>query len=196
MRPQPADVISAQPRAVFSRAAWVTVLAGLLAVALAGAITVAVHYRTEAASLRRQLRAASASRPPGAVPLALSSRTVALPRAGALTAEVTVLSARLSAGLEQIVLSAHITGGAPHTSYALTGFDCAGGSGYQSWAAGITGAYGAGNLSGHAWPVSPRDEYWLYLSPSSSGSAGPGVHGSFTAAGRWSAIPARAAPCP
>ncbi|MGH3190315.1 MAG: hypothetical protein ACRDOL_24205 [Streptosporangiaceae bacterium] len=44
-----------------------------------------------------------------------------LPRAGTLDAQVTVLSVRLSAGREQIVLFAPITGGAPHTSYALTG---------------------------------------------------------------------------
>ncbi|MGH3185164.1 MAG: hypothetical protein ACRDOE_25110 [Streptosporangiaceae bacterium] len=112
----------------------------MLAAALAGAITVAVHYRGEAASLRRQLHAVSASRPPGAVPLTLPGRTVALPRSGTLDAEVTVFPARFPGGLEQIVLSAHITGGAPHTSYALTGFDCAGSSGYQTWAAGVTGA--------------------------------------------------------
>jgi hypothetical protein len=167
----------------------------LLAAALAGAITVAVHYRGEVASLRRQLRSASVSRPPGTVPLAPTSSMVALPSRGPLNAEVTVFSVRSSGEMAQIVLSARITGGVPHASYALTGFDCDGSSGYQTWAAGVAGADGAANLSGHAWTVSLRDEYWLYLHPSSSGSAGPGVHGRFTSAWRLSAIPVGAAPC-
>lgn len=168
-------------------------LAALLT--LAGAVVAAVHYRGEVVSLRRQLRSAPASPRHGAVPLTLSDRTVALPPAGTLHTQVTVFSVRPSGGVEQIVLSAHMAGGRPHTSYSLTGFDCAGSSGYQTWATGVTGANGAGNLTGPAQAVSARDEYWLYLSPSSSGSAGPGVHGTFTTAGRWSAIPSPAAPC-
>jgi hypothetical protein len=100
---------------------------------------------------------------------------------------VTVVSAKFSGGLEHIVLSAHISGGRPHTGYTLIGFDCAGSTGYESWAAGVTDAHGSGNLSGHAWTVSLTDEYWLYLSPS-SGSGGPGVHVGFTTDGRLSAV--------
>ncbi len=167
----------------------------LLAAALAGAITVAVHYRAEAAALRRQLRSAPLH-PRSAVPPRLSSMSAALPSYGALHAEVTVFSARPVGELTQIVLSAHISGGLPNTSYALTGFDCAGSSGYETWAAGVTGADGTANLIGHAWTVSLRDEYWLYLSPSSfQGVAGRGLHGSFTTAGRFSAAPAGYTPC-
>jgi hypothetical protein len=187
VKPRPVDVISADPRTISSRVAWVMAVA-LLAAALAGAITVAVHYRGEVAALRQQLRSAGASHPPSAVPPTPSRRTAALPPYGTLNGAVTVVSAKLSGGLERIVLAAHISGGKPHTGYTLTGFDCAGSTGYQSWAAGVTDAGGSGNLSGHAWTVSLTDEYWLYLSPSSSGSAGPGLHVSFTVGGRFSAF--------
>jgi hypothetical protein len=190
----PVDVISAGPRTISSRVAWV-LAAALLAAALAGAITVAVHYRGEVASLRRQLRSVPASHRLSTVPLMLSSRTVTLPSYGALDSAVTVVSARFSGGLEQIALSAHISGGRPHAGYTLIGFDCAGSTGYESWAAGVTDAHGSGNLNGRAWTVSLTDEYWLYLSPSSSGIGGPGVHISFTSAGRFSAFPAGDQPC-
>ena len=117
-----------------------------------------------------------------------------LPSYGALNSAVTIVSAKFSAGLEQIVLSAHISGGKPHTGYTLMGFDCAGTTGYEPWAAGVTDAHGSGNLSGHAWTVSLTDEYWLYLSPS-SGISGPGVHIGFTTAGRFSASLAGDQPC-
>jgi hypothetical protein len=197
VKPQPVDVISADPRTISSRAAWVLAVVALLGAALAGAITVAVHYRGEVASLRRQLHSVPASHPPGTVPLTLSSRTVALPSYGALNGAVTVVSARFPGGPARIVLSAHISGGRPHTSYAVTGFDCAGSPGYETWAAGVTNAHGVGNLSGHALTVSLSDEYWLYLSPSSLPSdAGPGLDGIFTAAGKFSVSPAGNPACP
>ncbi len=183
VKPDPADTISAGPRTLSSRAGWV--LAGLLAAALAGAIAVAAHYRAEVAELRQHQRPVAASLPPAAVPPALSSRTVTLPAYGTLSSSVTIASARFSGGLEQIVVSAHITGGRPHSGYTLTGFDCTGSTGYQSWAAGVTDAHGSADLSGHTWAVSLTDEYWLYLSPS-SGLAGPGIHVSFTTDGRFS----------
>lgn len=197
VKPQPADVISAGPRTISSRVAWVLAVVALLGAALAGAITVAVHYRGEVASLRRQLHSVPASHPPGTVPLTLSSRTVALPSYGALNGAVTVVSARFPGGQARIVLSAHISGGRPHTSYAVTGFDCVGSSGYEAWAAGVTDAHGVGNLSGHALTVSLSDEYWLYLSPSPLPSdAGLGLDGVFTAAGKFSASPAGNPACP
>lgn len=179
-------MISAEPRTISSRVAWVLAVA-LLAAALTVAITVAVHYHAEVAALRRHPHSAAASLPPSTVPLTLSSRTVRLPSYGSLNGAVTVVSAKFSGGLEQIVLSAHVSGGRPHTGYTLTGFDCAGSTGYQSWAAGVTGADGTGNLSGRTRTVSLTDEYWLYLSPS-SGIGGPGVHVGFTTAGRLSAV--------
>lgn len=179
-------MISAEPRTVSSRIAWVLAVV-LLAAALAVAIAVALHYRAKVAALRRHPRSVAASLPASTVPPTLSSRTVMLPPYGALNGEVTVVSAKFSGGLEQIVLSAHISGGRPHTGYTLIGFDCAGSTGYESWAAGVTDAHGSGNLSGHAWMVSLTDEYWLYLSPS-SGIGGPGVHLSFTTAGRFTPV--------
>lgn len=193
MNPQPVDLVSAEPRTVSARVVWVLAVA-LLAVALVTAITIAVHYRGEVAALRRQLRSAPASLPPGSVPLTLSSRTVALPSYGALNGMVTVVSVKSSGSLVRIVLFVHISGGRPHTSYALTSFDCAGSTGYQWWAAGVTGADGSGTLSGPALTVSLSDEYWLYLSPS-SGSGGPGLDGRFTTAGTFSASPARNPAC-
>ena len=109
---------------------------------------------------------------------------------------MTVFSAKSSGGLARIVLAVHISGVRPHTRYALIGLDCAGSTGYETWAAGVTDADGTGNLSGPAWTVSLIDEYLLYLSPASSGSADPSLDGSFTAAGRFSAVPAGHVPCP
>jgi hypothetical protein len=191
VKPQQVDLVSAAPRTVSARVIWV-LAAALLAVALVAAITIAVHYRGEVASLRRHLRSAPTSLPPSSVPLTLSSGTVALPPYGALNGVVTVVSVKSSGSLARIVLVVHISGGRPHTSYALTSFDCAGSTGYQWWAAGVTGADGSGTLGGPAWTVSLSDEYWLYLSPSSSGSGGPGLDGRFTAAGTFSASPATA----
>ena len=190
MKPQPVDLVSAEPRTVSARVVWVLAVA-LLVVALAAAITIAAHYRGEVAALRRHLRSApTTSLPRSSVPLTLSSGTVALPSYGALNGVVTVVSAKSSGSLARIVLFVHISGGRPHTSYALTSFDCAGSTGYQWWAAGVTGADGSGTLSGPALTVSLSDEYWLYLSPSSSGSGGPGLDGRFTGAGTFSASPA------
>jgi hypothetical protein len=194
VKPEPVDTISAEPRAVSSRWAWASAVA-LLAAALAVAIAVAVHYRAEVAALQRRPRSAAASVPPRTIPVALSSKTITLPAYGTLNGAATIISAKFSGGLEQIALSVHINGGKPHTGYTLTGFDCAGSTGYESWAAGVTDAHGSGNLNGHAWMVSLTDEYWLYLSPSSSGIGGPGVHISFTSAGRFTAFPAGDQPC-
>lgn len=102
VKPQPVDVISAGPRTISSRVAWVLAVVALLAAALAGAITVAVHYRGEVASLC----SVPASHPASAVPLTLSSRTVALPSYGALNGAVTVFSAMFSGGLARRASSA------------------------------------------------------------------------------------------
>jgi hypothetical protein len=92
------------------------------------------------------------------------------------------------------MVSARITGGRPHTAYTLIGFDCAGSTGYQPWATGVTDVAGTGSLSGQARTVSRTDEYWLYLSPA-SGVAGPGLHVSFTLGGQFAAVPAGDQPC-
>jgi hypothetical protein len=69
-------------------------------------------------------------------------------------------------------------------------------TGYQTWATGMTGAHGSGNLSGPARVVSVSDQYWFYLSPSSGPSTGTGLRGSFTAARKFAASPAGDPACP
>ncbi|MGH3400052.1 MAG: hypothetical protein ACRDPO_35765 [Streptosporangiaceae bacterium] len=185
------DVISADPRSISGPAAALTAIV-LLAAALAGAITVAVHYRGEAAALRhRQARPVTATAAPATGPLTLSSGTVALPSSGALNGEVTVFSARTSGRQAQIMPSAQISGARPHTRYELIGFDCEGSSpGYQTWATGVTGAGGQGDLTGHALPVSLSDYYWLYLRLPAARGPEPSLLGRFTATGKFSAAQA------
>ena len=190
--PEPGDVVSAEPRAISARVAWAAVIV-LLAAALAGAAT-ALHYREVAITLRHQLRPTSAPGSPGIGQLTLASRTVELPPSGALTGEVTVSSAQSVRGPKWIALSAHITGGRPHTRYALTGNDCASNAADHSWATGITDQHGSADLSGGTWTVAPKDEYWLWLSPSSQTRV-PGLHGGFAPGHALSAFPAGEAPC-
>jgi hypothetical protein len=187
---QPDDVISADPRTISGPAASLTAIV-LLAAALVGAITVAVHYRGQAAALhRRPARSVTATPPPATGALMLASGTVVLPSSRTLNGEVTVFSARTSGRLAQIMLSAQISGGRPHTRYELIGFDCEGSSaGYETWAGGITNAGGQGNLSGKALTVSLSDYYWLYLRLPPAQSPQSSLLGSFTAAGKFSASP-------
>lgn len=191
--PEPAEVISAEQRTISARVAWGAVIV-LLAAALAGMTIAAFHYREAAATLRHQLRRPSAPVSPGIGQLTLSSRTVALPSSGALAGEVTVSAAQSVRGPTWIVLSAHITGGRPHTRYALTGNDCTSNAADHSWASGVTNGHGSARLSGHTWTIAPRNEYWLWLSPSAQLRA-PGLHGGFTPGSRLSAFPAGDAPC-
>jgi hypothetical protein len=162
----------------------------LLVAALAATITVAVHYRGEVTSLRQQLRSQPAHRPAAVFPLALSSTTASLPSSGMLHGEVRVIAAWRSGQQAQIELDAHIAGAKPDANYTVIGFDCNGSTGYQTWATGVTGAHGSGNLSGPARVVSLSDQYWLYLSLSSGTSIGTGLRGSFTAARKFAASPA------
>lgn len=195
MKPPPDDVISAGPRAISGPAVWV-ITAAVLAAALAGAITAAVHYRGEAAALQgRPVRQVTAAPPAKTGPLTLRSGTVPLPPDQALSGELTVFSARATGRLAQMMLSAQISG-RPHTRYELIGFDCAGGpAGYQTWAAGVTNAAGRGTLSGRALTVSLSHDYWLYFRWPSQ-RAGSGLLGRFTVAGKFSASPAGNPACP
>ena len=176
---QPGDVISADPRPVSSWAAWLVVVA-LLAAALTGAIITAVHYREEAAALRR-VRPARALATPSIAPPVLSSDTTALPSFGALTGELTVFAVRSSAGLAQVIVTARISGGRPHSRYELYGGDCANNAADHYWAAGVTNARGSADLTGQAWRVSVSDEYYLAVgSPRlNQDHPGPAVHGHF-----------------
>jgi hypothetical protein len=188
---EPDDVISADPRAISGVAALVTAVAVLAAV-LAGAIIMALHYRAEAAALRRRPASSITAAPaPGTGPLTLASGTAALPSRKSLDGELTVFTARSSGKHAQIVLSGQISGGRPRTRYAVIGFDCEGSSvGYQTWAAGVTNADGRATLSGRSLTVSLSDYYWLYLRLPSSQRPGSSLLGSFTATGKFSASPA------
>src|SRR5258708_39326633 len=184
MQDQPIGGISHGRQTSFLRAVWVAAVT-LLVVALAGAIVVAVHYRSEVATLHRQLLTAAGHGRARVGPVTLSSTTVKLPSRGTLHGGVTVFSAESASGLTRIVLSVHLRGGRPHTQYALLAFDCTGSAGYQVWAAGGTNAHGSAALSGHAQTVSPSAQYWLYVSPSqSSVSYAAGLRADSTEHGR------------
>ncbi len=189
-------MISADPRAVSSRVAWLTVVV-LLAAALMGAILVAVHYRDEAAAVRRQFRSARVPVPPSAVSPVLSSSTAALPSAGPLAGQVTAFVAGSSSGLAQVMVTGRITGGRPHSRYELLGGDCAGDAADRIWAAGITDARGSADLTGHAWTVSVSHEYYLVLGAPGmfQDHPGPAVHGYFGMARGLSAVRNGIAPC-
>lgn len=187
------DVISADPRPVSPRAARALVCA-LLTAALAGGFVIVSHDHGRTAALRRHPRPLPSPLPAPTVPATRSSRTLALRSQGTLKSVVRVVSARYSSGLEWIMVSARISHGRPRTDYTLIGFDCAGTTGYQPWAAGGTNAAGTGILSGHARTVSHSDDYWLYLSPA-SGRTGPGLQVSFTPGGQFAAVPAGDSPC-
>jgi hypothetical protein len=154
----------------------------LLAAALTAAIIVTVHYRDEAAAARRQLGSVRAAVPPSPGPLTLSRSTAALHSAGPLAGEVTAFAVRSSAGLAQIIVTARITGGRPHSRYELIGGDCAGNAADHYWAAGVTDARGVADLAGPIWRVSVSHEYFLQLSAGGSLRhyyPGPIVHGFF-----------------
>jgi hypothetical protein len=195
---QPADVISASPRAVPSRVAWLTVVV-VLAAALIGALVVASHYRQEAAMRHRQLRAAPVVpvAPPSRALLAMSSDTVALPASGKLAGEVTSFAVLFSAGRVQVVVTARITGGRPDSQYELFGGDCAGKAADHAWAWGTTDTHGSADLAGQAWTVSAGHEYYLVVT--SPGlyreHPGPAVRGQFGFARGLSAVPNGFPPC-
>jgi hypothetical protein len=169
----------------------------VLAAALVGVLMVALHYRQEAAMLRRQLRSAPAHVPPHRAVPAVSSGTVPLPAAGRLAGEVTVVAVRSSAGQAQVVVTARITGGQPDSQYELFGGDCAGNAGDRAWASGITDSHGSADIAGHAWTVPAGDEYYLMVGTPGlyREHPGPAVHGQFGLARGLSAVQAGFPPC-
>ncbi len=189
-------MISAGPRTVSSRAAWLTAVV-LLAAALTGAIIVAVHYRSEAAAAHRQLRPARTPAPPRPAAPTLSSDTTALPSSGTLTGEVTVFAARSSDRLAQVLVTGRISGGRPDSQYELFGGDCAGNAADHAWAIAVTNARGSADLNGHAWTVSVSHEYYLVVGTPGlyREHPGPAVRGHFGIARGLSAVRAGIAPC-
>jgi hypothetical protein len=187
-QPSP-DMISAGPRTVPPRLAWLTAVV-LLAAALAGAVLLALHYRSETAALR----SARAYRSAG--PVAFSATITALPSAGPLAGEVTAVAID-SNRQAQVIVTARVTGGHPHSRYELSGGDCTGNAADQTWAAGTTGADGSADLTGHSRAVWVSHEYYLVLSAPGlyQEHPGPAVHGWFGSARGLSAVRGGAEPC-
>lgn len=162
-------------------------------VALAGAVAVALHYRSEVSRLHHG-QPAAVSRTV-ALPQ-MTSVTIRLPRDGTIAGTVFITAAASSGDHQaQFALSATITGGRPDTVYTLTGNDCsaAGPLPDHVWASGITDAAGRAELTGHAWTGADAHAYWLALSPSPV-SPPPGLHGAFSQ-GKATRFPAGQAPC-
>lgn len=199
---QPADVISAEPRRVPSRAAWLTAMVVMLAAALAGAIIIAVHYRDQVLVLRRQAHLAQVSPPVGPgrarpAPPTLVSEMSLLPSSGPLTGEVIAFTARSPATLAQVIVTVRISGGRPYSRYELIGGDCAGSAADWAWAAGLADARGSAVLTGQVRTVSLQDEYSLILGGAGlqQNRPGPAVHGYFGIARGLSAVRDSFPPC-
>jgi len=150
----------------------------LLAAALAAAIAVAVHYRDEV------LHSSTSPLPPHGAPgrrVAVSVAQSPLPPHGALAGQVTVFVAQPSAGREEVVVSAVISGARPHATYELVGNDCASNGPDRIWATGVTDSRGSAQLIGQPWTVSTSDAYFLVLDSRflNQRRLGPAVHGFF-----------------
>jgi hypothetical protein len=194
VKPELPEVISWESRRISGRAAW-PIAVVLLAAALAAAVGLAVQYHRQVVALGHRLPTPPASPTASKVLPTMLNSTVALPTGKTLNGAVTVVSAKSTSGQARIVLSVYITGGGPDTAYTLIAFDCTGKTGYQPWAYGKTESRGSGVLSGRTWLVFLKDRYWFYLSSSNRGSSGPGLLGSFSAAGRFTATPATNPAC-
>jgi hypothetical protein len=192
--PEPADVISADPRSVALRPVWGLVVA-LLVAALAAAVVMTLHYRDEATAAHRQLRSVTRPAQAGVASLLLSTSAAMLPGAPPLSGEVTAFAVHLSSGLARVVVTARITGGRPDVRYELFGGDCAGDAPVPDWAAGSTDEHGSAELTGRPWTVSVSHRYFLALSSPGSDHPGPAVHGYFGRVQGLSPVRGGIAPC-
>jgi len=171
---------------------WLLVLAET--VALAVAVTVAVHYRAAARGLHRGAPSTATLTSPSLPDV--STVVLALPADGTVTGTVVITTAALpGAGRGQFTVSAVITGGVPGTFYDLIGNDCSTADPLPDdvWATGLAGANGRADLVGYAWTGAVADRYWLVLDPSQVNPP-PGLSGPF-AEGRAASFPAGQAPC-
>jgi hypothetical protein len=167
------DVISSQPHTPSNRSTWAAV--AVLAAALIAALVAAVHYHDQATSLQHQLsrvqgRTPSAGTAPvvsAASGLPVADTRVVLLGSSSLTAQVTFAAASSPAGQAYLTVTAHISGGRPHTRYTLLWGSCSGTSLQQS-ATGVTDAYGRADLSGHVSRASVARSYQLQLTPGNS----------------------------
>ena len=172
--------------------AWL--LAGTLAVALAVAVTAAVHYRAEAGRPRPGVLPATSRA--AVLPLPqVTSTALRLPARGGVAGTVVITAAALpGAARAQFTVSAVITGGAPGTVYDLIGNDCSDVSPLPDkvWATGLAGADGRADLTGYAWTGAVADRYWMTLDPAPGHP--PGLDGRF-AWGQAASFPAGQGPC-
>jgi hypothetical protein len=192
------DVISAgpgprRPRPRPGGPVWLLVFAET--VALAVAVTVAVHYRGQAGRPHPAGPSAASLTSALALPQ-VNTVMLALPADGTVRGTVIITAAVLPGGRRgQFTVSAVITGGEPGTLYNLIGYDCSTGSPLPDdiWATGLAGADGTADLAGYAWTGAMADRYWLVLDPSPVNPP-PGLHGQF-AEGQAAAYPAAQSPC-
>lgn len=192
MEAESPEVISAEPSRIASKGPWL-IGAALVAVALAVAVVSVVRYHG-AAALRQQAQSAGHSRPFARLPQ-VTSAVYALPAGGQVTGKVTVFNFWFAGGLEQVVVSARLTGARPHIRYEVVAADCTASSASEyARASGTSDAHGTARLTGRAWTVTPGDYYAIWLTPSPARS-GPGLHGYLTSAGGLSPIGDGHAPC-
>jgi hypothetical protein len=193
-----ADIIAAGPERRGpvlrpGRLVWLIVLAETAALAIA--VAVAVHYRSEAGGRYSGAPSAASRTTQSALP-DVTSVVLALPADGPLRGTVVITTAALpGAGRGQFTVSAIITGGMPDTFYNLIGNDCSTADPPPDdvWATGLTSANGTADLVGYAWTGSVGDRYWLVINPSPVNPA-PGLSGLF-AKGQAVPFPAGQAPC-
>jgi len=162
--------------------------------ALAGAVALALHYRS--ADGRAPQGRPAASRPASPLLPEMTSVALRLPAGGTVTGTVVITAAaEPGAARAQFTVSAVITGGRPGTVYDLTGNDCSAAAPLpdHAWATGLTDREGTAELAGHAWTGVATDTYWLALDPALV-SPPPGLRGQF-AEGAAAPFPAGQAPC-
>jgi hypothetical protein len=178
------DVISSQPHTLSNRSAWAAVV--LLAAAFVAAFVVAVHYHNQVASLQHHLSRVQ-GRPPSAATAPVASSSSGLPVAdtrvillgsNSLIAQVTVVAASSPARQVHIAVTAHISGGRPHTRYMLVWQpETCSRTSPQQMAAGVTDANGRADLVGQIWRASVTGSYQLQLVPGISGLQSLAIYG-------------------
>lgn len=173
--------------------AWLLIIAETAA--LAGAVALALHYRTEDGRASQGTPSA-ASRPTSTLLPEMTSVALRLPAGRTVTGMVVITAAaEPGAARAQFTVSAVIAGGRPGTVYDLTGNDCSAATPLPDhvWAGGVTSPDGRAELAGHAWTGAVTDTYWVVLAPSPA-SPPPGLRGRF-AEGAAAPFPAGQAPC-
>jgi hypothetical protein len=154
--------------------AFTALIAGLVIATLA-----AVHYYTQANGLQRQLRSPHSPAAVGAAALPrVSSSSVALPQDGPIRGKVAIVMVdHMPGGNAELLIMAYISGGTPHTRYALMGSNCLSNSADHLWASGVTNDQGIAVLTGRPWTSNANDYYWTWTQPSAGTTPPPVLHG-------------------